>query len=525
MPTPLEAALEVAEMRFLALRDAHDALEVARARGAVTPGLEGAVADALRAARAALEAVDDERLERVDDRRAVATMRRVVGQVAAGAGGGIVATPVEPGECSDARAWDEAVEAGYDALTDRLVACYAAEQAAVRVGGATMTRLEVLARLSIEDDPAARRRLFLALEPVWRAVDGDGGTSSPYRRRLPESAARCASGRSPIAANAVALGIDPATIEPSLVAVLEAWRAGAGAGPETERRPIEPWDWWYEAGAADRVLSGSIPLERVAAVSETYHRSLGADPVGLRISYDTVARPGRPPIPVAYTTFGRRSTIEPWVFATYTGGGLGELTEYVHETGHAIHIAAIRSRPAFADWPDSDAFTEALAELTALDTAEPAWQERWLGRSVPEGPSLRGRYADVVLDVAWALLEIRLHADPDRAPNEVWTGITGRYLGIAPHPELSWWAMRGQLVQEPGYMANYAIGAMLAADMRAAIRAARGDWTSGDPGWYVWVAERLYRFGLERPSGEVLASVLGRPPSADALLAAIGRVG
>ena len=111
-----------------------------------------------------------------------------------------------------------------------------------------------------------------------------------------------------------------------------------------------------------------------------------------------------------------------------------------------------------------------------------------------------------MLDAAWALLEIRLIADPDRTPNDVWTEITSTYLGIAPHPEWSWWAMRGQLVQEPGYMANYAIGAVLAADLRAAIRAARGDWIDGDPGWYAWVTEHVYRFGLERPAGACCAT-------------------
>ena len=177
------------------------------------------------------------------------------------------------------------------------------------------------------------------------------------------------------------------------------------------------------------------------------------------------------------------------MLASYVDGGLGELTELVHETGHAIHIGAIRTRPAFTDWPDSDALTEALAELVSLDTAEPAWQRRWIdgAPAVAEAASIRCRYAEVALDAAWALLEIRLHADPDRAPNDAWTEITGSYLGIAPHPEWSWWAMRGQLVQEPGYMANYAIGAVLAADLRAAIRSARGDWTDGDPGWFAWV--------------------------------------
>ncbi|HET7727187.1 MAG TPA: hypothetical protein VFK54_07660, partial [Candidatus Limnocylindrales bacterium] len=217
---------------------------------------------------------------------------------------------------------------------------------------------------------------------------------------------------------------------------------------------------------------------------------------------------------------------EPWVFATYAGGGLGELTELVHEIGHAIHIAAIHTRPAFADWPDSDALTEALAELLALDTAEPEWQRRWLGPGAPDVPiaaAMRERYAAVALDAAWALFEIELHRDPDRRPSDVWTEITSDWLGSARHPEWSWWAMRGQLVQEPGYMANYAIGAVIAADLRAALRRDRGDWVGGDPGWYRDVSERLYRFGRERSSGEVVRGVLGRAPAVDALVAEIER--
>ncbi len=110
-----------------------------------------------------------------------------------------------------------------------------------------------------------------------------------------------------------------------------------------------------------------------------------------------------------------------------------------------------------------------------------------------------------------------------RAANDIWTEITASWLGIAPHPEWSWWAMRGQLVQDPGYMANYAIGSVLSADLRNAIRRARGSWIGGDPGWYAWVSEHLYRFGLERSPREVLTAVLGRPPTADSLLEQIAR--
>jgi hypothetical protein len=56
-----------------------------------------------------------------------------------------------------------------------------------------------------------------------------------------------------------------------------------------------------------------------------------------------------------------------------------------------------------------------------------------------------------------------------------------------------------------------------------AIRAARGDWIDGDPGWYGWVTGHVYRFGLERGAGEVVRDVLGGSPSVDALAREIER--
>ena len=87
-----------------------------------------------------------------------------------------------------------------------------------------------------------------------------------------------------------------------------------------------------------------------------------------------------------------------------------------------------------------------------------------------------------MLDVCWALFEIELHRRPDRRPNDVWTEITADGLGIEPHPEWSWWAIRGQLIDCPGYMANYALSAIVAAAVRARIREVRGPWWDGRPG-------------------------------------------
>ncbi len=538
MPTP--ESLAALESAYLAARDARDRLDVALARGlpADTADLARVAAAKEGAVRDALGALGDPVGLDPEDARAVAAMRAGI-ETAFDADAGLpVSPPVSRADCDDAHAWAAAGEAGGDVLGARLEACFGAVADDLAVGGERLTRPRILGRLATEPDPQARRRLFVALEPLWRMVDADGDEgrgSSPYRALIREAAPRWAAGDSPIAANEGALGRATGEIERWAVATLEAWRdavtAPARARGEAE---IEPWDWWWRAGDADRAVRAALPLERVHDINRRSFASLGVDFDALDATFDTSPRPGRPTVAVAFTTFGARpgrqadgpwSTAAPTVLASYVDGGLGELTELIHEGGHACHIGAIRTRPAFADWPDSDALTEALAEVVALDVAEPAWQARWIpgAERLSEATSLRCRYAEVMLDVAWALFEIHLLADPERSPNEIWTSITSSYLGIARHPEWSWWAMRGQLVQEPGYMANYQVGAVLAADIRAAIRSTRGDWIPGDPGWYGWVSDRVYRHGLERSAGDVLRDVLGRPPDVGALLHEIER--
>jgi len=511
-------SLTHAEARFLDVRDGLDAADLADARGLTDGRSRHQVAATLAELEYALKQVDANELGD-EDVRALTAMQQWVNE----------ALETQATQAADDAPMGSDTTDDLEQISRQIMDRYSDAQSAVDVGGTSLTRLAVLGALAVESSSIRRRELFLALQPVWHSIAGEAESASPYQRLLRCSADRWAGGKSPVSANAYALGFDPGAIEPLLVEILDTWRTHVRPA-----EPVAPWDWWYAAGAAERLLAHGLPVQRLRSLSDAYHASLGAAPAHLGVRFDTDPRAGRPPVPGAYTTVGRRPRettggrwlrAEPWVIGTYTRGGLGELTELVHETGHAIHLAGIRTRPAFADWPDSDAFTEALAELTALDTAEPAWQQQCLGVSAPEAVSLRGRYAEVVLDICWALFEIRLHADPERGPNDVWTDLTSTYLGIAPHPEWSWWAMRGQLVQEPGYMVNYAIGPVLAADLRATIRAERGDWVRGDPGWYEWVSERIYRWGRERSSGDVLRDVLGRPPDPHALLGELARIG
>ncbi len=523
--TPLAAA----ESSYAAVRDLRDRIDVTLAAGARATADGAPLAavvrryDSLRAGLAARLAGVDSAALAGDDVRALGVMRatfaRDLGSVAlpasvSGAPDTTRADETSP-DCSE-RAMDAAA-AALDSLRSRIYACYGWAQSHVGFGSDTLDRLSILGQVARVDVAARRRDLFLALGPVWRSVNGDGSSRSPYRRLIALEARSRAGGESPTAAQARGAGVPPDSLERWLVAILETWREAA---PDTL---LEPWDWYYDNGRASLALSPRISRQRLVELNAQVWGALGVDVRRLRVHYDLEPRPGKDP--VAFTTFGGRSpVIEPWVFATYRSGGLDNLNELLHETGHAAHLAAIRTRPAFRDWPDSDPFTEAVADVAALDVYEPAWQQRWLGDSVPLAEGLRARYGGIVMDVAWALFEVQMLRDPGADPNTVWTALTGEYLRIRPHPELSWWAMRGQLVDAPGYMMNYAVGAILIAAIRDRIRTRHGPFTTGDPTWYGWVAPRLYRFGLERATREVVEEFLGGAVSPAAILADMRRM-
>jgi hypothetical protein len=131
----------------------------------------------------------------------------------------------------------------------------------------------VLGRLAEESSPDARRTLFHALDPVWRTIADDyPAVLAAHPRPWP------------VAVNALALGLEPSSVEPSLVAPLEAWRSAAADQPE-----IEPWDWWWRAGTTARALRDVLPLSRLLPINSAYHESLGAPLDELRIAYAWVS--------------------------------------------------------------------------------------------------------------------------------------------------------------------------------------------------------------------------------------------
>jgi Zn-dependent M32 family carboxypeptidase len=84
--------------------------------------------------------------------------------------------------------------------------------------------------------------------------------------------------------------------------------------------------------------------------------------------------------------------------------------------------------------------------------------------------------------------------------------------------------MRVQLVDKPGYMVNYGLGAVITADIRQRIAGQLGPFAAGDPRWYGWISQHLLSSGEELETAQLLRQFLGRPVSPQALLVALHRM-
>ena len=91
------------------------------------------------------------------------------------------------------------------------------------------------------------------------------------------------------------IGVTTTDVERWLVQVLEAWRDANPADP------IEPWDFRYVNGVANRELQARIPAAALLPVNQRFYRDLGADLAQLGVVFDLESRPDKSPL--AYTDF------------------------------------------------------------------------------------------------------------------------------------------------------------------------------------------------------------------------------
>lgn len=459
-----------------------------------------------------LSAIDASTLSPLD-RRAVDVMRE--GVAALSEEGSLAPTH----RCADAQRKDmQPVE-----LRAALYACFDEHANNIQFDGATLTRVGAFDALTRLDDPTKRKALFHAFLPLWRAVNGESETDSPYRRMVAAAAREAREKGSAFDAAAKTVGVSTAELERWLLRILEAWReVNAGAA-------VEPWDYRHRDGSADREIGDAVSLDRMQPLNARFYRDLGAPLDAWDVVYDVQQRKGKAPL--AYADYIRRGRLvnNHWrrtrarVSANFSRGGLGPLNELTHENGHVVHMMALRTRPAFMDLGDP-VFYEAFADVPSWSVFEPAWQQKYLGKRASEQASLRALYSYVMLDVAWSLFDLRMLRDPTANPNLVWTEIMQQYFNVTPHPELAWWAVRVQLVDSPGYMVNYGLGAVITAHVRQRIRERLGAFDRGDERWFAWLSQNLLSAGPEKETAMLLREFLGGPVAVEPLLNEIGRM-
>lgn len=515
-PDPL-AGTEAAFLEFL---------DAANAAGAIDSGLfeeyEGRDLAAWRALEqqrrvaltASLAAIDEAELT-PDQANALTAMRRTFRDYA---------EEVAPGAAAPTCADAARKEAGFAALTGSLAACFRELGNRMPFEGGTISRGSALQLMHDIEDPKRRKAVFDSFHTLWTALNGNNEPDSPYRRAIRLAAEDAKAHGSYIDQAARAIGVTNDDVERWLIEMLDAWRVANG--PEQ----IEPWDFRYSIGEANRLLAARIPPDALVPLNQRFYLDLGANLEELGVVYDLAERADKSPL--AYCDFlvrGRYEQDGGWrptrarVVGTYPYGGLFSLNELVHENGHAVHISAIRNRPAFTDWPDT-LFTEAFADVPSWSVYEPVWQQKYLGTAIDEKTSMRAQFGGVILDVAWSLYELRMLRDPALDPNAVWTEITSHYLHIKPHPEVPWWAMRVQLGEEPGYMVHYGLGAVITAEVRKRTIEAIGPIDAGNPKWYGWTSEQLLVYGSERDTRRLMQDFLGRPLTSAAILEQLHRM-
>lgn len=458
--------------------------------------------------RTAIAAIDGEQLAANDQRRLLSMQSALALRSETGADAG------EPG-CADA----QSLAISGPALRAALYACYGEAAEAIAYEGETIGRIGALGLLETLGEERDRRAVFDAMTPLYRAANGDGGAQSPYRRMIMLERARMTAN---IAGSVQSLGLTPDQGEAWLVRALEGWER------TLPYRQAEPWDFRLAMlGPADGEFASCASRDVQIEGNARFYGDLGADLEALGVIIHASGDE-----PVAYADFARVGrdvdgvwrAAAPWTTLNVIDGGPDAAAELVHEVGHTVHYAAMRARPSLIFPDDLSLVLEALADVPAWSVFEPAWQAKYVGCAIQGDTALRAKLTPIMLDMAWGLFEIRMARAPESDPNVVWGEIMERYFRVRRHDDLSWWAVRGQLVEEPGYMVNYALGAFVTADVRARVRDEVGGFDSGNPRWYGYVSENLFERGGEDPPRVLLRSFLGRDVTPDALLEDLDRL-
>lgn len=377
-------------------------------------------------------------------------------------------------------------------LADELVA------ARYEVAGRTLDLGAVRDLLRKEPDPEVRRRAWLAVGPLSRALAGR--LRRLMHLRNDRARQRGYRGYADLALDLQ--GLSRATVEAVLLQLRDATdEALTGLlGGST----AAPWDVSYLLEGRAAPPPGLFPRSKMLARLYAWARRHGMEPADTGIAVHFVDIPYN----------GLSMAIDPpRDVRVLLNPGDGHLYYKLlwHEYGHALH-ATFNAQATEMLRREPSIWNEAMAESLAFFTLEPAWVQA-CGATAAEAEDVIAAGLGAWLiwlrtRSAYALFEYRAYDDPAGDLDGLYASMEARFLhcSVDPSPR---WAANAWFTNYPVYWQNYVLADAIAAQIHGAMRAQLGR-VEGNPEAIAFLRERCWASGASVEWSDKLAAATGR---------------
>jgi len=199
----------------------------------------------------------------------------------------------------------------------------------------------------------------------------------------------------------------------------------------------------------------------------------------------------------------------------------------LHELGHGVYDLGFDDDLSWVLRDTHLVTTEASALLFGALAGDREWLELVLEVDPGEAEELGGRLraaraAELLVFTRWVLVmnafERALYADPERDLDAVWWELVARYQLLTPPDgrSASDWAAKIHIAVAPVYYHTYLYGAMVASQIKDALRNAAGGLVDRPKAGRM-LQEKLYAPGASIRWDRLVEQASGKPLSVDSL--------
>jgi peptidyl-dipeptidase A len=240
-------------------------------------------------------------------------------------------------------------------------------------------------------------------------------------------------------------------------------RALQRRGAETGRNQLQPWDLMWAGGNGLSQINRHFPVDSQISFLQAAMMSCGIDLQTLPIYWDVTALDDIPPLVRACIVrpgydLRVRANLRP---------GFPTQSELARETGIAIQAAFVsQEEPLFACLID-----DTWRRMAGLVFEEIVNRPEFLVNAAGVPPTAveayrQARYDQTVINwrylLAGARFEYEAYLNPNRDLDKLWWDISERLLDLPRHDQLSPWASRVSLIEQPLASINRILGGLAA---------------------------------------------------------------